>query len=63
MQFASSSLKERKMLYSLQANDFSVGEDILRVLQNYQCNIIEHSDTKEIIDRTGEKVKAILSFD
>ena len=50
------------MLYSLQANDFSVGEDILRVLQNYQCNIIEHSDTKEIIDRPGEKVKAILSF-
>ena len=50
------------MLYSLQANDFSVGEDILRVLQNYQCNIIEHSDTKENIDRPGEKVKAILSF-
>ena len=50
------------MLYSLQANDFSVGEDILRVLQNYQCNIIEHSDTKENIDRHGEKVKAILSF-
>ena len=49
------------MLYSLQANDFSVGEDILRVLQNYQCNIIEHSDTKENIDRPGEKVKAILS--
>ena len=50
------------MLYSLQANDFSFGEDILRVLQNYQCNIIEHSDTKENIDRPGEKVKAILSF-
>ena len=50
------------MLYSLQANDFSVGEDILRVLQNYQCNIIKHSDTKENIDRPGEKVKAILSF-
>lgn len=49
------------MLYSLQANDFSVGEDILRVLQNYQCNIIKHSDTKENIDRPGEKVKAILS--
>lgn len=49
------------MLYSLQANDFSAGKEILKILQNYQCSTVEHSDTKESIDRPGEKVKAILS--
>lgn len=49
------------MLYSLQANDFAAGKDILRILQNYQCSTVEHSDTKESIDRPGEQVKAILS--
>ena len=49
------------MLYSLQATEFVVGKDILNILQNYQCSTVEHSDTKEGLDRPGQKVKAILS--
>ena len=49
------------MLYSLQATEFVVGKDILNILQSYQCSTVEHSDTKEGLDRPGQKVKAILS--
>jgi len=54
-------MKEKKMLYSLQATEFAAGKDILNILQNYHCSTVEHSDPQEGIDRPGEKVKAILS--
>ena len=49
------------MLYSIQANDFSAAATISKKLQNYQCQTIEHFDTKESLSSNGQKVKMLLS--
>jgi hypothetical protein len=49
------------MLYSIQVCDFDAAVPISGILQNYQCPTIEHLDKQSEVERSGQKVKAILS--